>query len=748
MAGLGIHGAIAGVLADLGVSSLQLETPERGFSFRLDGPLDMRMGLSDMTAADLVNQASEGELETHLQGLWRGAAGAADRPGDRPRARTEKPIETTGELQRLVAGPRGRGRRARSGSIPATRVFQALRIEVNQELAGLERFIEEAVELLETDGRLVVISYHSLEDRIVKNTLRDLARGEVDPVTGRSRSETQLIEVLTRKPVRPTEERGRPQPARALRQAARGPEALKALRNAYAFRRPVVNSYLVRERDRRRVRELALVLLVVLCLGGGLLAYTWIHLEVTRTGYRIDKLERELTEQTREERQLRLEAAYLASPSQIERRAVEELGMQPPAWSRWSSGRSCREAAARHRRRLRDLLDAARSRARLYHLQVVRYDHYSNKAERQQQRVVTLDPPRGTIYDAQGRELAVSIQVDSVYAVPPEIEDPAAAAARARRRRARARPRQAGAPARRRPRVHLGGPQARSAGRREGARPGAARGSTSCPRASATTRWASWPPRCSATSAPTTTASPASSWSTTGRSPASRGSGPCCATPASGTVAAPDLSSAEPEPGHDLYLTLDATVQHIVERELARAIQERHAKRGSAIFLDPATGGVLAMASYPTFDPNEFGSYRRSSWRNRAIADVYEPGSTFKIITAAAALEAGVVRRERHDRLRDGRAITLFRDIRIRDHKPYGMLTFAQVIAQVEQRRRHPGRPADGRASGSTAPSAASASAGRPGIDLPGESAGILHPSERWRPARQGPTSPSGRGSR
>jgi cell division protein FtsL len=102
------------------------------------------------------------------------------------------------------------------------------------------------------------------------------------------------------------------------------------LRNAYAFTRPVVNTYLVRERDRRRWRELALVLVGVFCLGGGLLAYTWIHLEMTRTGYHIDKLERELTEQTRKERQLRLEAAYLASPSQIERRAVGELGMQAP----------------------------------------------------------------------------------------------------------------------------------------------------------------------------------------------------------------------------------------------------------------------------------------------------------------------------------------------------------------------------------------------------------------------------------
>jgi cell division protein FtsL len=103
------------------------------------------------------------------------------------------------------------------------------------------------------------------------------------------------------------------------------------LRNAYAFTRPVANSYLVRERDRRLARELALVLLVVLCLGGGLLAYTGIHLELTRTGYRIDKLERELEERTREERELRLQAAYLASPPRIEQRAVAELGMRPPA---------------------------------------------------------------------------------------------------------------------------------------------------------------------------------------------------------------------------------------------------------------------------------------------------------------------------------------------------------------------------------------------------------------------------------
>lgn len=103
------------------------------------------------------------------------------------------------------------------------------------------------------------------------------------------------------------------------------------MRSAYALRRPVANTYLVRERDRRRTRELGLVLLVVISLGGGLLSYIWIHLQVLSAGYRIDELERENVELTRKERQLRLEAAYLASPSQVESRAVKELGMRSPA---------------------------------------------------------------------------------------------------------------------------------------------------------------------------------------------------------------------------------------------------------------------------------------------------------------------------------------------------------------------------------------------------------------------------------
>lgn len=201
----------AGVLADLGVSSLQLDTAHRGFSFRFEGPLDMRMGGSEMTAEEIVNRVPEAELERIFRehGEERQARRIARAVVEE---RRRNPITSTTQLKALIDRAKGLDRaadgrgRPREGRVdPATRVFQALRIEVNQELAGLAGFIDQAVRLLDTDGRLVVISYHSLEDRIVKNRLRDLARGKVDRVTGRPLAETRLIEVLTRKPVRPSE---------------------------------------------------------------------------------------------------------------------------------------------------------------------------------------------------------------------------------------------------------------------------------------------------------------------------------------------------------------------------------------------------------------------------------------------------------------------------------------------------------------------------------------------------------------
>jgi 16S rRNA (cytosine1402-N4)-methyltransferase len=197
--------AVAGILADLGVSSMQLDRPDRGFSFRLDGPLDMRMGDSGVTARDIVN----GYPEEKLQSIFKefGEERRARRIARAIVAKRESgAIETTRELQRIVAraqpAPRG-GRRSRID--PATRVFQALRIEVNQELTQLRRLLEQGIRRLESDGRIVILSYHSLEDRIVKNVFRDAERGDKDPVTGRSLAESKVLEVLTRKPVRPGE---------------------------------------------------------------------------------------------------------------------------------------------------------------------------------------------------------------------------------------------------------------------------------------------------------------------------------------------------------------------------------------------------------------------------------------------------------------------------------------------------------------------------------------------------------------
>jgi 16S rRNA (cytosine1402-N4)-methyltransferase len=193
---------LAGVLADLGVSSLQLDAARRGFSFRLEGPLDMRMGRAGRTAAELVHESSEAELTEIFSSF--GEEPEARRVARAVVAERERaPIETTTALADVVR----RAKRVRSGETrtdPATRVFQALRIAVNEELDQVSELVDQAVRMLDRDGRLVVISYHSLEDRIVKNRLRDLGRGEVDPVTGRTLSETRVLEVLTRKPVRPT----------------------------------------------------------------------------------------------------------------------------------------------------------------------------------------------------------------------------------------------------------------------------------------------------------------------------------------------------------------------------------------------------------------------------------------------------------------------------------------------------------------------------------------------------------------
>jgi 16S rRNA (cytosine1402-N4)-methyltransferase len=181
---------VDGALADLGVSSLQFDAPGRGFSFQRDEPLDMRMDRSDGdTAADLVARATERELADaiFMYGEERFSRRVAHAIVE---ARALSPVDTTGRLAAIVR--RAIPRRGPMRIDPATRTFQALRIWVNRELEGLDRFVEVAARRLRDAARLVVITFHSLEDRVVKHTLRALDRG------GDAR-----LQVLTKKPVSP-----------------------------------------------------------------------------------------------------------------------------------------------------------------------------------------------------------------------------------------------------------------------------------------------------------------------------------------------------------------------------------------------------------------------------------------------------------------------------------------------------------------------------------------------------------------
>jgi len=198
---------IAGIVADLGVSSMQLDDPERGFSFRFDAPLDMRMDptTGNQTAAELLEALDEEDIANliYRYGEERKSRRIARFIVNKREA--GQPVKTTTELAQLVG--RAIGRSPKDRIHPATRTFQALRIAVNDELGILNEFIENAVDLLKFEAKLCVITFHSLEDRIVKQAFQKLSGKCFCPpriprcVCGA----LKRVEVLTRKPVVPTE---------------------------------------------------------------------------------------------------------------------------------------------------------------------------------------------------------------------------------------------------------------------------------------------------------------------------------------------------------------------------------------------------------------------------------------------------------------------------------------------------------------------------------------------------------------
>jgi 16S rRNA (cytosine1402-N4)-methyltransferase len=159
---------VDGILADFGVSSFQLDAPERGFSIRFDGPLDMRMGPSaSMTAAELLNSYSADELQRIL-GMYGEVKNARTLAQAIIQARTRKALETTQEFKEILNKLAPKHREFKYFA----QVFQAIRIEVNQELAVIEEFLAQAPSVLKPEGRLVIMSFHSLEDRLVKNFIK------------------------------------------------------------------------------------------------------------------------------------------------------------------------------------------------------------------------------------------------------------------------------------------------------------------------------------------------------------------------------------------------------------------------------------------------------------------------------------------------------------------------------------------------------------------------------------------------
>src|SRR6478672_5907287 len=246
---------------------------------------------------------------------------------------------------------------------------------------------------------------------------------------------------------------------------------------------------------------------------------------------------------------------------------------------------------------------------RLVWLQVVNYGDYTQRAAKQQQRSIEVSPVRGNIYDRRGNELAMTVNVDSVFAVPSEVPD-----------------------------VHstaqvlgyvgldddgLGGVEREFQSKLTG-KPGKMLITMDNKR-----RWL-------------------------------------------GRV------EKQPDPGENVVLTVDEKIQYIVERELARAIDETHAEAGTVIVQNPHTGEVLALANWPTFNPNVFNKVNPQALKNRSVSDVYEPGSTFKLVTLAAALEEKITNPDEVIDCQMGSIVV--NGLRIHDHHPYAGLTVTQIL--------------------------------------------------------------------
>ncbi|HUR37544.1 MAG TPA: penicillin-binding protein 2, partial [Terriglobales bacterium] len=361
---------------------------------------------------------------------------------------------------------------------------------------------------------------------------------------------------------------------------------------------------------------------------------------------------------------------------------------------------------------------------RLVALQVVRYGEFTQRASRQQQRTVEVSSRRGVIYDRNGHELAMTINVDSVFAVPSEIPDPGNTASLLARI-LKAEPREVLA-------------------RLEGSRSFVWIARKVEPEIADRIRKLSlkgiyfekeskrfYPKRELASQVLGYVGLDDEGLGGVERAFEERLKGRPGKMLISVDARQRSLGRVEkqPEPGNNVVLTLDEKIQYIAERELQRSIEETKAEAGTVVVQNPKTGEILALASWPTFNPNAFRNSSQAQMKNRAVSDIYEPGSTFKIITIAAALEEKLTTPEEVIDCQMG-SITIFGH-RIRDHKPFGNLTVSQVMQQssdvgaIKLGLRLGESRFDQyiRAFGFGA---------QTGMELPGETRGMTKPAARW----------------
>jgi cell division protein FtsI (penicillin-binding protein 3) len=364
---------------------------------------------------------------------------------------------------------------------------------------------------------------------------------------------------------------------------------------------------------------------------------------------------------------------------------------------------------------------------RAFELQILQEQQWQERAERQHQKVIPLTPQRGTIYDRNGEALAVSVDVDSIYVEPGKLEDRAAAARQLARAVGMSRKTVAAKLRASKGFVWLKRqvPPDRSAGVKALNLKGVGtikehrRFYPNSAIAAHVIGFTGLDPKGleGLELEYDKTILGRGGYLVMERDALGRGLG-------SGT---PEVQGATR--GKDLYLTLDKNLQYIAERELADGLRKSQAKSGTVVMLEPNSGRVLAMASYPEYNPNAFTHYKPSQWRNRAVCDSFEPGSTFKVFVMAAALNEGVISTRQRIDCENGAFRVGGREIH--DHNKYKLLTPAEIIkyssnigaAKIGKRLERDKLYRYLRDFGFGEET---------GIDLPGEASGLLRPPDKW----------------